>query len=104
MAHLKLVYDSKSDFQSRVCSDLERVVNYDEDGNEHITYERVDYPKIQDSLGSFVMWSLQSLMDAGIDPKFGICTGFNTRLEGELAVSDASKRLISVVESVNKFE
>ena len=68
--------------ESPVQKDYDRKVNYDEDGNEIITYEEVDYPTLQQSLGTWDMWSLNSLMKAGIDPAFPIHTGYNTRLDG----------------------
>ena len=82
MFHSKIVYDKKFNSCSRVRPDYERVVNLDEDGNEHISFQLVDYKKLQDSLGSFNLWSLDALVKAGINPDFGIKTGFNTRLEG----------------------
>jgi len=74
--------------QSPVQVDYERVVNYDEDGNELISYEEIDYPKIQASLGSWSNWSLEALVKAGIDPAFPIHTGNPTRLEGLDAIND----------------
>lgn len=102
MFHAKLVYDKNADCQSRVCDDFERVVNVDEKGDEHITFEKVDYRKIQDSLGSCDKWSLKSLVAAGIDPNFGIRTGFGTRLEAASAIGAAAAEIIGVVESENK--
>lgn len=74
--------------QSPVQDDYNRVVNYDEAGKEYISYEKVNYPKLQASLGSYLDWSLQSLMKAGIDPAFPIHTGNPTRLEGIDELSD----------------
>ena len=71
---------------SPVKEDVARVVKYDEDGNEYIVYEKVDYKKLQESLGSVNMWSLESLVKAGIDPAFPIHTGNPTRLEGQDAL------------------
>lgn len=102
MFHAKLVYDKKAVCQSRVCDDYERVVNVDEKGDEHITFEKVDYRKLQESLGSCDKWSLRSLVAAGIDPDFGIKTGFNTRLDGVSAVGAAIEQINAVVESENK--
>ena len=82
MFHSRLVYDKNAVCQSRVCDDFQRVVNVDEKGDEHITFVKVDYKKIQESLGDFMKWSLKSLVLAGIDPDFGIKTGLNTRLDG----------------------
>lgn len=69
--------------------DFNRVVNYDENGNEYLTWEEVDYPSIQASHGFVSDWSLDSLLKAGIDPGFPIHTGLNTRLEGIGVVNNA---------------
>lgn len=102
MFHSRLVYDKESVCQSRVCPDYQRTVNFDEKGEEYITFEKVDYPKIQESLGSFENWSLRSLIAAGIDPDFGIKTGFNTRLEGASVVEASVRKINEVVDSENK--
>lgn len=102
MFHARLVYDKKAVCQSRVCPDYQRTVNVDEKGDEHITFDKVDYPKIQESFGSFDNWSLRSLVAAGIDPDFGIRTGFGTRLEGVAAVEGAVKQINDVVVSNNE--
>lgn len=104
MFHAKLVYDKKAVCQSSVVEDFDRIVNLDQNGVEHISYEKVDYPKIQESLGDFTKWSLKSLVSAGIDPDFGIRTGFGTRLEAASAIQAASARIIDVVEQENKSE
>ena len=49
---------------SPVQPDYVRVVNYDEDGEEFITFEPVDYPELQRSLGSVEDWSLNALLQA----------------------------------------
>lgn len=102
MFHSKLVYDKKAVCQSRVCDDLQRVVNVDENGDERITFEKVDYPKLQESLGDFMKWSLKSLVSAGIDPDFGIKTGFNTRLDGVDVVESSVKVINDVIDSESK--
>ena len=101
--HAKMVYDESARVQSRVRPDFDRVVNVDEDGNEKITWEMVDYPKIQESLGSFQLWSLDALLKAGINPDFGIKTGFNTRLDGFGQMTSAVERINAIVdEEINK--
>ena len=101
--HAKMVYDENACVQSRVRPDYDRVVNVDEDGDEKITWEMVDYPKIQSSLGSFRLWSLDALMKAGINPDFPIKTGFNTRLDGFGEMSSAVERINAIVdEEINK--
>ena len=104
MFHAKLVYAKGAVCQSPVIDDFDRVVNLDEKGNEHITFEKVDYSKVQDSLGDFMQWSLKSLTAAGIDPNFGIRTGFNTRLDGVAALQAGIDAVVNVVESENKSE
>lgn len=104
MFHAKLVYDKEAVCQSPVVDDFDRVVNLDEKGNEHISFEKVDYSKVQESLGDFMQWSLKYLFDAGIDPNFGIRTGFNTRLAGVDALKAGIDVVVGVVESENKGE
>lgn len=104
MFHSRLVYDKYAVCQSRVCDDFQRTVNVDEKGDERITFEKVDYKRLQDSLGDFTKWSLKSLVAAGIDPDFGIKTGFGTRLECVGVVDSAVKQINEVVDSENKSE
>lgn len=82
MSVLSKYFSKKVDQCSPVQNDLARKVNYDEDGQEFISYESVDYPKFQASLGTVDDWSLNALLKAGINPAFPISTGLNTRLEG----------------------
>lgn len=89
MSILKAYFDKNVDQESRVVPDYIRKVNYDNDGNEFITYEEVDLQKFQESLGTVDMWSLDALLKAGIDPAFSIHTGLNTRLEGVGIVNSA---------------
>lgn len=86
MSVLKAFFDKSVNQCSPIREDYERVVNYDEEGNEFITWSKVDYAKLQKSNGSVSDWNLDVLIKAGIDPKFGIHTGLNTRLEGVGAV------------------
>lgn len=104
MFHAKLVYDREVVCQSPVVDDFDRVVNLDEKGNDHVTFEKVDYPKVQESLGDFMKWSLKSLVAAGIDPDTGIRTGFNTRLAGISALQAGIDAVVNVVESESKSE
>lgn len=82
---------------SPVMDDYVRKVNYDEDGNEIITYEKFDYAKYQSSLGSVSLWSLDALLKAGIDPAFPIHTGSNTLLEGLNTLGEWSAMADSVL-------
>lgn len=82
---------------SPVQVDYERVVNYDADGNEIITWEEVDYPAIQNANGIVQDWSLNALLSAGINPNFPIHTGNNTRLEGIDVVNQAAAMADSIL-------
>lgn len=82
---------------SPVMDDYVRKVNYDEDGNEIITYEKFDSEKYQRSLGFVTDWSLDSLLKAGIDPAFPIHTGNNTLLDGINTISEWSAMADSVL-------
>lgn len=89
------------DQSSPVQKDYDRKVNYDEDGNEFITWEEVDYPKLIRSLGSVSDWSLNSLLKAGINPNFSISTGNPTRLEG-LGVIDGAQAYVDALFAENE--
>lgn len=82
MSVISAYFDANVNQCSPLTEDLQRVVKYDEDGNEYVTYEPIDYAALQKSLGLVTNWSLDSLLKAGIDPSFPIHTGYNTRLEG----------------------
>ena len=96
-------FDMSVNQASPVQPDYDRTVKYDEDGNEIIVYNLVDYPALVKSHGSVIDWSLENLLKAGIDPKFNISTGNPTRLEGLSALGSFE----SVAESIlneNKSE
>lgn len=82
-------FDKSVPVSSPIQKDYNRVVNYDENGNEYITYEEVDYPSIQEANGEAANWQLNALLKAGINPNFSIHTGNNTRLEGIGTVKQA---------------
>lgn len=86
---LDKLFSAGIDQSSPVQDDYNRIVNYDEDGNEFITYEKVDYAKLIASNGSVLDWSLDALLKAGINPNFSIHTGNCTRLEGIGVIDDA---------------
>lgn len=90
MSVLSAYFDSSLNQSSPLQKDFNRVVNYDENGNEYISWEEVDYPSIQNSNGVVSDWSLNSLLAAGINPNFPIRTGLNTRLEGIGVVNEAA--------------
>lgn len=96
---------SKSNCASPLRKDFQRKVNYDAEGKEFITYPEVDYRELQKANGSFLDWSLDSLLKAGVNPDFPIHTGLNTRLEGLSVVEDASKIADEIFsETVSKSE
>ena len=86
---LDCYFSAGIDQSSPIQKDYNRVVNYDDEGNEFITWEEVDYSKIVKSLGSVADWSLNALLKAGINPNFSISTGNPTRLEGLGVIDDA---------------
>lgn len=97
-------FDKSVPKSSPIQKDYNRIVNYDEDGNELITYEEVDYPSIQESNGSVEVWSLNALLKAGVNPNFPIHTGNNTRLEGLNALNQAVAIADSILAEETKSE
>lgn len=89
-------FDKSVNQCSPVVDDFERNVHYDDDGNEFVTFDKVDYPSIQAKNGFIMDWSLDSLMKAGINPQFAIHTGYATRLDG----FDELNRIAAAVDSV----
>lgn len=90
MSVLSAYFDPEVNQCSPVQKDYKRVVNYDKDGNEVITYVEVDYSSIQAANGSAKDWSLVSLLKAGVNPNFPVHTGLPTRLEGIGVVDEAA--------------
>lgn len=87
MSVLKTHYDKHVNLNSPVIPDYQRVVNYDEDGNEIITTEPVDYAAIIASRGDASLWKLGTMLKAGIDPgSFSIHTSAPSRIENESGV------------------
>lgn len=99
MSVIKNLFDRSKVYASSVKEDLQRVVNYDSDGVEYVTYEPVDYKKIIDSHGSVSDWSLDTLLKAGIDPAFPIHTGLSTRLDGVSVINELSAQADSILSS-----
>lgn len=99
MSVLKCYFDKSVNQASRVCDDFVRKVNYDEKGNEFITWEKFDYPTFQKSNGSALDWSLDALLKVGINPDFGIRTGFNSRLDGLDELSSAADKINALLDS-----
>ena len=99
MVHFKLFFDPKKSQQSPVIPEISRKIDYDEKGNEYVSFVPVDTKEIQKSLGSVDNWSIEALTKAGIDPKFGIHTANPTRAEGLGALNDAVATLDAILEN-----
>lgn len=97
-------FDKSVPKSSPVQKDYNRVVNYDENGNEFITFEEVDYPAIQQANGEAADWSLNALLAAGVNPNFPIHTGNNTRLEGLNTLNQAIAIADSILAEETKSE
>lgn len=93
------VLSKNFDYKSNQCSptrvDYFPYKEVDEKGKEYTSYKEVDYSEVVKSHGTMEMWSLEALVKAGIDPNFGIRTGFATGLEAESAIQSA----IGVIDS-----
>lgn len=91
------------DQRSPLVADMERVEKHAVDGTVSVVYKAVNYAEIQRSHGSAQDWSLNSLKKAGINPAFGIRTGFGTRIEafGQLAGFESEADIILQDSSVN---
>lgn len=100
MSVLKKYFNKKS-YASPVMDDYEMVIRHDEDGNEFVSYEKVDYPALVASRGTVDVWSLNALLKAGINPDFPIHTGNPTRLEGIGALNDAVATLDAIIAEEN---
>lgn len=72
--------------------EYQRVENFDEDGTSLVSYSPVDLNFVRKSNGSVELWSLSTMLKAGVNPQTAIHTGHNTRLEGlsELHTFEAS--------------
>lgn len=104
MSVLKVNFNKK-DYNSPTMDDLERKVRIDEDGNEFITYEKVDYKTFEKERGLVDVWKLDKMLAAGISPTISsIHTGNNTRLEGSNTVADAIATLDIILDEENKEE
>lgn len=89
---------------SPVIGDVERVVEYDEDGSEKVTFRKVDYPSITKSLGVSSDWSLKSLLAAGVNPNFPIHTGSVSRLENASELESVAKDVDNMFNESEKVE
>lgn len=104
MSVLSKLFNKDLDQRSPVIGDVQRVVSVDENGEEHISWKEVDYPKLQESLGTIEDWSLTNLLKAGIDPAFPIHTGSSTRLDGLTNLSDFEAEAEKIFEEMSKVE
>lgn len=100
----KKLFNNDIHCESPVQKDYTRVVKYDEDGNEFVTYEEQDLASYQQSLGIVGDWSLDALLKAGIDPSFPIHTGYNTRLAGLDALNGISADVDTLFAETNNNE
>ena len=85
---LSRLFDYSLNQASPVQKDFAQVEKVDEDGNVFVSYEEVDYPKVQSSFGLVKNWSLDVLLKAGINPNFPIHTGNTTRLAAAASMAD----------------
>lgn len=78
---LSRLYSKKVNTQSPCMDDYERKVSI-VDGNEVITFEKVDNRARVIANGNAAYWTLSNMIKAGINPNTGIHTTSTTRLEG----------------------
>lgn len=77
---------------------LQKVLKDNE--SEVSTFVEFDNKSYQNSLGNVGLWSLESLINSGIDPQFGIHTTGSSRLDGV----DDLKAFKSAFESVSNID
>lgn len=102
MSVLKKYFDGSINQSSPVQKDYARIVRHDENGEEFITWEAVDYKSLQKSHGTVDFWSLEAMLKAGINPNMPIHTGVSTRLEGISQVEAAAAVADSILAEDNK--
>lgn len=85
---LSKYFDPSVNQASPLVTDYVRTVHHDEKGGEYVTYDKFDSAAYQKELGPVENWSLDSLIKAGIDPRFGIHTTSPSRLEGAAVMND----------------
>ena len=61
MSVLKAYFDGSVNQCSPSRGDVQRVVNFDEDGNEFISYEPIDYPTLVASRGCVSDWKYKKV-------------------------------------------
>lgn len=99
---LKVYFDESIDQRSPVQVDYNRIVKYNEKGEEVVIYQEVDYPSFQKSLGKAINWNLNELLKAGVNPDFSISTGFGTRLEGVGVIADFASQVDAILKESNE--
>lgn len=99
MKLLERIFNYKIDQRSPIQKDKIRKVDYDEDGNEIISWIEPDYEKLQQSLGTINDWNLNNLLKAGVNPSFPIHTGYNTRLEGVNVINNLENKINEIFEN-----
>lgn len=87
---------------SPLVTDYVRVVHHDEKGGEYVTYEKFDSASYQKELGSVENWSLDSLMKAGIDPRFGIHTTSPSRMECAASMNEFVEKSEILFNEINE--
>lgn len=100
---LEKYFNSSVSHTSPVIDEVERKVDYDEKGNEIVSFVPVDTKKIIASNGKVDVWKLDNLIKAGINPQsMSIHTGLVSRVEGASVVNDFEKVVDAFVN--NKIE
>lgn len=103
MSVLKTHYDKNVNVCSPVKEDVQLVISYDEDGNELISFEPVDYSAVIAEHGDVNLWALKSLLKAGINPgSFSIHTSANSRIENESGVQQMLQDVVDYYASIDK--
>lgn len=87
---------------SPMIEDVQRISNFDNEGNEIVTYAPVDNSAIVKANGSAINWSLNALLAAGVNPNFPIHTGVGTRLDGYADVANAAAGINALLDEADK--
>lgn len=91
-------------FDSRPFEDLSLVFKKDKSGADVPTFIVTDNKSIIESNGSAFLWSLEKLLEAGINPAIPISTSANTRLSADEALSNAIDEGLAIINESNKNE
>lgn len=102
---LEALYDTSIDCYSPVFGDFERVVSYDEQKQEVVTFVPVDYSKLNAQLGEVDFWKLDNLLKAGINPAFPVHTSQSvSRLEGVDVIQSAAESVENLINDVKNSD